>query len=171
MIAKFLEVDIWHICEMVSIWSEYKYFLSSKYYANNVNHSIVPFIVFRFQMREVNPSLVGATVPTAKLSPEAYLRRHHVLTYLEDALSQMALQEHTPRSQSESAKFLADYFASVLTENHVMFRGVSFIMATPHNRLSFLKGVRKSYQYLLQSTEQLSLQVFRLIKNWFDILL
>ena len=111
-----------------------------------------------FQIK-MNPSSNGETIPTNKLSPEAYLRKHHVLTYLEDALSQMVLQENIPRSTNESAKFLSEYFSSVLTENHVMFRGIAFVSATPHNRLAFLKGARKSYQHLLKSNQQLSIQV------------
>ena len=94
-----------------------------------------------------------------KLTPEAYLRTHHVLTYLEDAISQLLTQDNIPKTQTESSRFLADYFKSVLNETHVLFREIAYVTATPHNRLSFLKGTRNCYRHLLNSTESLTLHV------------
>ena len=94
-----------------------------------------------------------------KLCPEAYLRKHHVLTYLEDALTQLALQEQPPRSVADSARFVSDYFSSVMNGTHILFRDFSFINSTPFNRICFLKSVHRTYKALLQYSQSLSIQV------------
>ncbi|CAM5121553.1 unnamed protein product [Eretmochelys imbricata] len=79
------------------------------------------------------------------LSPERlslpgpeYLAQRHVLTYMEDAVSQL-LENREDISQYGIARFFTEYFNSVRQGTHILFREFSFIQATPHNRASFLR--------------------------------
>ncbi|KAL9849932.1 centriolar satellite-associated tubulin polyglutamylase complex regulator 1-like [Geothlypis trichas] len=79
------------------------------------------------------------------LSPERlslpgpeYLAQRHVLTYMEDAVSQL-LENREDISQYGIARFFTEYFNSVRQGTHILFREFSFVQATPHNRASFLR--------------------------------
>ncbi|XP_054827879.1 centriolar satellite-associated tubulin polyglutamylase complex regulator 1 [Eublepharis macularius] len=67
-----------------------------------------------------------------------YLAQRHVLTYMEDAVSQL-LESREDISQYGVARFFTEYFNSVRQGTHVLFREFSFVQATPHNRASFLR--------------------------------
>uniref|UniRef100_A0A8B9G1Z9 Centriolar satellite-associated tubulin polyglutamylase complex regulator 1 n=1 Tax=Amazona collaria TaxID=241587 RepID=A0A8B9G1Z9_9PSIT len=62
----------------------------------------------------------------------------HVLTYMEDAVSQL-LENREDISQYGIARFFTEYFNSVRQGTHILFREFSFVQATPHNRASFLR--------------------------------
>uniref|UniRef100_A0A8C0BV92 Centriolar satellite-associated tubulin polyglutamylase complex regulator 1 n=1 Tax=Buteo japonicus TaxID=224669 RepID=A0A8C0BV92_9AVES len=70
----------------------------------------------------------------------SYLRLtlEHVLTYMEDAVSQL-LENREDISQYGIARFFTEYFNSVRQGTHILFREFSFVQATPHNRASFLR--------------------------------
>ncbi|XP_077178492.1 centriolar satellite-associated tubulin polyglutamylase complex regulator 1 isoform X1 [Paroedura picta] len=67
-----------------------------------------------------------------------YLAQRHVLTYMEDAVSQL-LESREDISQYGIARFFTEYFNSVRQGTHVLFREFSYVQATPHNRVSFLR--------------------------------
>uniref|UniRef100_A0A8D0EZN1 Centriolar satellite-associated tubulin polyglutamylase complex regulator 1 n=1 Tax=Strix occidentalis caurina TaxID=311401 RepID=A0A8D0EZN1_STROC len=66
------------------------------------------------------------------------LSQRHVLTYMEDAVSQL-LENREDISQYGIARFFTEYFNSVRQGTHILFREFSFVQATPHNRVSFLR--------------------------------
>lgn len=68
-----------------------------------------------------------------------YLAQTHVLTYMEDAVSQL-LEMGDQAGQYGTAKFFQDYFRSVRLGTHILFREYGFVQATPHNRLSFVRA-------------------------------
>ncbi|XP_078271592.1 centriolar satellite-associated tubulin polyglutamylase complex regulator 1 [Rhinoraja longicauda] len=72
------------------------------------------------------------------LSAEEYLGQSHVLTYLEDAVSQL-LEYKEEHSKMGITRFLAEYFTSVKHGSHILFREFSFVKATPYNRASFIR--------------------------------
>lgn len=78
------------------------------------------------------------------MDPELYLKKHHVLTYVEDAVT-FLLQRKDEDPKTRPFELLADYFKSVRNGSHVLFREYAFVSATPHNRLSFLRIFWQSY--------------------------
>lgn len=81
------------------------------------------------------------------LSPEDYLDRHHVLTYLEDAVTQL-LEFKEDQPKADPALFLQEYFNSVVTGSHVLYREYDFVRNTPHNRASFIRLFWKCFMYI-----------------------
>ncbi|XP_071665244.1 centriolar satellite-associated tubulin polyglutamylase complex regulator 1 isoform X3 [Patagioenas fasciata] len=88
------------------------------------------------------------------LSPERlslpgpeYLAQRHVLTYMEDAVSQL-LENREDISQYGIARFFTEYFNSVRQGTHILFREFSFVQATPHNRASFLRTFWRCFRTL-----------------------
>uniref|UniRef100_A0A8C6ZE18 Centriolar satellite-associated tubulin polyglutamylase complex regulator 1 n=1 Tax=Nothoprocta perdicaria TaxID=30464 RepID=A0A8C6ZE18_NOTPE len=69
---------------------------------------------------------------------QAAKTQRHVLTYMEDAVSQL-LENREDISQYGIARFFTEYFNSVRQGTHILFREFSFVQATPHNRASFLR--------------------------------
>ncbi|NXA36349.1 CK049 protein, partial [Eudromia elegans] len=67
-----------------------------------------------------------------------FTAQRHVLTYMEDAVSQL-LENREDISQYGIARFFTEYFNSVRQGTHILFREFSFVQATPHNRASFLR--------------------------------
>uniref|UniRef100_A0A493T5V0 Centriolar satellite-associated tubulin polyglutamylase complex regulator 1 n=1 Tax=Anas platyrhynchos platyrhynchos TaxID=8840 RepID=A0A493T5V0_ANAPP len=74
---------------------------------------------------------------TLRISRHIFSQRH-VLTYMEDAVSQL-LENREDISQYGIARFFTEYFNSVRQGTHILFREFSFVQATPHNRASFLR--------------------------------
>ncbi|XP_072128786.1 centriolar satellite-associated tubulin polyglutamylase complex regulator 1 [Mobula birostris] len=72
------------------------------------------------------------------LSAEEYLGQTHVLTYIEDAVSQL-LEYKDEHSKIGITRFFAEYFSSVKRGSHILFREFSFVNATPYNRASFIR--------------------------------
>ncbi|KND04091.1 uncharacterized protein SPPG_01532 [Spizellomyces punctatus DAOM BR117] len=80
-------------------------------------------------------------------SAREYLERHNISVYLEDAVCR--LLDDRPE---KPAKFLSEYFDSVLRGTNTLLREYEYVKATPQNRLSFvdrfgevLKGRNASY--------------------------
>ncbi|NXH13153.1 CK049 protein, partial [Bucco capensis] len=67
-----------------------------------------------------------------------FAAQRHVLTYMEDAVSQL-LENREDISQYGIARFFTEYFNSVRQGTHILFREFHFVQATPHNRASFLR--------------------------------
>ncbi|XP_063145771.1 centriolar satellite-associated tubulin polyglutamylase complex regulator 1 [Candoia aspera] len=67
-----------------------------------------------------------------------YLAQRHVITYMEDAVSQL-LESREDIGQYGIARFFTEYFNSVRQGTHILFREFNFVQATPHNRASFLR--------------------------------
>ena len=105
----------------------------------------------------------SASVP---LEPELYLKKYHVMIYVEDAIS-FLLERKDEDPKTKPFELLAEYFKSVRDGTHVLFREYAFISATPHNCASFVKAFWQSYAEvastggLMKVMEYLSL--FRLL--------
>ena len=70
--------------------------------------------------------------------PELYLKKHHVMSYLEDAVT-FLLERREEDPKTRPYELLAEYFESVKKGTHVLFRDYSFISMTPHSRASFVR--------------------------------
>ena len=86
------------------------------------------------------------------MDPDVYLRKHHLLTYVEDAVV-LLLGRKDEDSKTKPFELLADYFKSVQTGSHVVFREYNFICATPHNRKSFISTFWQTYQSVAECSE------------------
>ncbi|XP_066276541.1 centriolar satellite-associated tubulin polyglutamylase complex regulator 1-like [Branchiostoma lanceolatum] len=94
------------------------------------------------------------------MSGEEYLARHHVITYLEDAVSQL-LEHREENSRVNPAKFLSDYFTSVHRGNHTLFREYEYIKATPHNRTAFIRIFWKCFRQVGKSGDLLNAKEYQ----------
>ena len=90
----------------------------------------------------------------AAMDPAAYLKKHHVLTYVEDAVT-LLLERKDEDSKTKPFELLTDYFKSVRDGSHVLFREHNFISATPHNRRSFIAAFWQSYEAVAGRREPL----------------
>lgn len=70
--------------------------------------------------------------------PELYLKKHHVMTYIEDAVT-FLLERKDGDPKTRPYELLADYFESIKKGTHVLYRDYTFISLTPHNRASFIR--------------------------------
>ncbi|XP_074961559.1 centriolar satellite-associated tubulin polyglutamylase complex regulator 1 isoform X2 [Phalacrocorax aristotelis] len=100
------------------------------------------------------------------LSPERlslpgpeYLAQRHVLTYMEDAVSQL-LENREDISQYGIARFFTEYFNSVRQGTHILFREFSFVQATPHNRASFLRTFWRCFRTVGKNGDLLTAQEY-----------
>ena len=84
--------------------------------------------------------------------PEIYLRKHHVLTYIEDAVS-FILERKDEDAKTKPFELLAEYFKSIKAGTHILFREYAFVCATPHNRVSFVKLFLQSYTEIAAKNE------------------
>ena len=75
------------------------------------------------------------------LAPEAYLQKHCLMTYVQDAVG-FVLQR---KDYAEPLDVLVEYFASVKSGTHIAFREYSYVAATPYNRAAFLKLFWRTY--------------------------
>ena len=82
-----------------------------------------------------------------------YLKKHHLLTYVEDALC-LLLTRREEDSKTTPFQLLSGYFKSVLDGSHVVFREHNFVSATPHNRRSFLAVLWQTYSGVQEIREQ-----------------
>ncbi len=73
-----------------------------------------------------------------------YLRRHHVLSYIEDAVS-FVLERKNEDAKTKPFELLAEYFMSVKSGSHILFREYAFVSKTPYNRISFVKVFSQNY--------------------------
>lgn len=70
--------------------------------------------------------------------PELYLKKHHLMTYIEDAVT-FLLERKDEDPKTKPYKLLAEYFESVKKGTHVLYRNYSFVSLTPHSRGSFVR--------------------------------
>ena len=78
------------------------------------------------------------------LDPEHYLKKHHVLTYIEDVVH-FLLERKDEDPKTKPFELLAEYFRSVKDGTHILFREYAFVSKTPHNCASFVKAFWQSY--------------------------
>ncbi|XP_053576291.1 centriolar satellite-associated tubulin polyglutamylase complex regulator 1 [Bombina bombina] len=88
-----------------------------------------------------------------------YLAQRHVLTYLEDALSQL-LENREEVEPCSSARFFSEYFNSVSQGTHVLFREFEFVQATPHNRASILRIFWKCFRTIAKNGDLLTVNEY-----------
>lgn len=93
------------------------------------------------------------------MTAERYLAKHHVLTYMEDSISQL-LENRDENPKINPLKILSEYFTALRDGNHTMFREYQFIHATPHNRASFVKLFWKCYKQIGKKGDLLSIQEY-----------
>ncbi|CAI5763732.1 Hypothetical predicted protein [Podarcis lilfordi] len=95
-----------------------------------------------------------------RLSPSGleYLAQQHVLTYMEDAVSQL-LESRDDISQYGIARFFTEYFNSVRQGTHILFREFNFVQATPHNRASFLRTFWRCFRTVGKNGGEFSLSI------------
>ncbi|GMH33681.1 hypothetical protein BSKO_01515 [Bryopsis sp. KO-2023] len=80
------------------------------------------------------------------LSSEAYLRKHHLSVYLNDAVN------HLVSSQVDNpADCLLDYLSGVLVGNHVLNRDFAYVSATPYNRRALLNVTKDVLQSMSEA--------------------
>lgn len=89
------------------------------------------------------------------LTAEQYLAKYHVLTYLQDAVAQL-LEHKEENPRVIPARFLSDYFRSVVQGNHTLFREYSYIRKTPHNIASFIRVFWKCFRHIGRNGDLLS---------------
>ncbi|KAL9955191.1 hypothetical protein ACROYT_G036478 [Oculina patagonica] len=89
------------------------------------------------------------------LTAEQYLAKYHVLTYLQDAVAQL-LEHKEENPRVIPARFLSDYFKSVVQGNHTLFREYSYIRKTPHNIASFIRVFWKCFRHIGRNGDLLS---------------
>ncbi|XP_022800867.1 UPF0705 protein C11orf49 homolog [Stylophora pistillata] len=89
------------------------------------------------------------------LTAEQYLAKYHVLTYLQDAVAQL-LEHKEENPRVIPARFLSDYFRSVVQGNHTLFREYNYIKKTPHNIASFIRVFWKCFRHIGRNGDLLS---------------
>lgn len=89
------------------------------------------------------------------LTAEQYLAKYHVLTYLQDAVAQL-LEHKEENPRVIPARFLSDYFRSVVQGNHTLFREYGYIQGTPHNKASFIRVFWKCFRHIGRNGDLLS---------------
>lgn len=85
------------------------------------------------------------------MDPDTYLRKHHLLSYIEDAVL-LLLGRKDEDSKTKPFELLANYFKSVRNGSHIVFREYNFITATPHNRRSFITTWWQTYSGVPECT-------------------
>ncbi|XP_035118504.1 centriolar satellite-associated tubulin polyglutamylase complex regulator 1 isoform X2 [Callithrix jacchus] len=87
------------------------------------------------------------------------IAQRHVLTYMEDAVCQL-LENREDISQYGIARFFTEYFNSVCQGTHILFREFSFIQATPHNRVSFLRAFWRCFRTVGKNGDLLTMKEY-----------
>lgn len=75
---------------------------------------------------------------SSNIEPEMYLKKHHLMTYIEDAVT-FLLERKDEDPKTKPYKLLAEYFESIKKGTHVLYRDYSFVSITPHSRGSFIR--------------------------------
>ena len=86
------------------------------------------------------------------MEPDVYLRKHHIITYLEDATATLLAKRRKDRRLSPLTVLL-DYFAKLRNETHVYGRDFSFVSATPYNRGAFIGTFWRCFYKLGQNND------------------
>lgn len=112
---------------------------------------------------QLQPTCAAASVAEEQsrtlMDPELYLKKHHIMTYIEDVVS-FLLERKDEDPKTRPIEVLAEYFKSIKNGTHVLFRGYSFISSTPHNRASFVKLFWHSYAEVAVKGEMMQLAEF-----------
>ena len=87
-----------------------------------------------------------------------YLKDLHAEFYLNDALA--LLLKARPERPLE---FLHDHFTAVRAQQHVVSRDFTFINATTHNRVSFLKSCRQAFGHIDDGKEMVIGDLYQLV--------
>lgn len=87
-----------------------------------------------------------------EMDPGTYLTKHHLLTYLEDAVI-FLLGRRDEDSRVKPFELLSDYFKSIRKGTHIVFREYNFISATPYNRKSFIGTLWTTYSEVPECKE------------------
>lgn len=95
----------------------------------------------------------------ALMDPELYLKKHHLMAYIEDVVS-FLLERKDEDPKTRPIEVLAEYFKSIKNGTHILFREYSFISSTPHNRASFIKLFWHSYTEVAVKGEMMQLAEF-----------
>ncbi|XP_078077175.1 centriolar satellite-associated tubulin polyglutamylase complex regulator 1 [Mustelus asterias] len=93
------------------------------------------------------------------MSAEEYLSQTHILTYIEDAVSQL-LEFKEEFNKVGIARFLAEYFNSVQHGSHILFREFTFIKATPYNRASFIRMFWRCFRQIGKNGDLLTVKEY-----------
>lgn len=108
-------------------------------------------------------SLAAARVSEARdkslMDPELYLKKHHIMTYIEDVTS-FLLERKDEDPRTKPMELIAEYFKSIKNGTHVLFREYSFISSTPHNRASFVRLFWHSYAEVAAKGDMMPLVEF-----------
>ena len=106
------------------------------------------------------------------MEPDIYLKKHHLLTYIDDAI-QLLLSCKDEDSKTKPFELLTDYFNSVRNGSHIVFREYDFITATPHNRKSFVATLWQTYSGVSECREPMRIielhSLFRLLCGDFPL--
>ena len=98
-------------------------------------------------------------IGSALMDPELYLKKHHIMTYIEDVVS-FLLERKDEDGKLRPMELLAEYFKSIKNGTHVLFREYSFISSTPHNRASFVRLFWHSYSEVAVKGDMMQLAEF-----------
>eukprot|EP00041_Stephanoeca_diplocostata_P019555 m.423942 g.423942 ORF g.423942 m.423942 type:complete len:245 (+) comp21335_c0_seq3:199-933(+) len=90
------------------------------------------------------------------VSASTYLQLFNIDLYFKDAVAQLLSARHKYPSAASADQFFADYFRSVQSGTHVLFREFEFIMATQHNRRSFVNLFGQSVAPIAHQGERMS---------------
>uniref|UniRef100_UPI00398E4DF8 centriolar satellite-associated tubulin polyglutamylase complex regulator 1 n=1 Tax=Pristiophorus japonicus TaxID=55135 RepID=UPI00398E4DF8 len=99
------------------------------------------------------------SVDRFSLSAEDYLSQTHVLTYIEDAVSQL-LEYKEEYNKLGITRFFAEYFNSVQHGSHILFREFSFVKATPYNRASFIRMFWRCFRQIGKNGDLLTVKEY-----------
>lgn len=83
------------------------------------------------------------------MEPELYMKKHYIMTYIEDVTCLMLAQKKKD-SKFQPLPFLQDYFQRVRAGNHVFRRKYSFVSATPYNRRCFIKLIWQAFVNIIR---------------------
>ncbi|XP_035250957.1 UPF0705 protein C11orf49 homolog isoform X1 [Anguilla anguilla] len=93
------------------------------------------------------------------LTVDEYLGEKNVLFYLEDAVHQL-LDHKEEYVQFGIVRYFAEYFGSVRSGNHVLFREFAYVKATPHNRASFVRVFWRSFRQIGKNGDLLAMMEY-----------
>ncbi|XP_071955701.1 centriolar satellite-associated tubulin polyglutamylase complex regulator 1-like [Antedon mediterranea] len=93
------------------------------------------------------------------LSAEEYLDKNQILVYVEDAVHQL-LELKEENSKINISKFFTEYFQSVQSGTHTLYREFEFIQKTSHNRASFIHTFWKCYKYIGRNGDLLNVREY-----------
>ncbi|XP_067941488.1 centriolar satellite-associated tubulin polyglutamylase complex regulator 1-like isoform X2 [Watersipora subatra] len=96
-----------------------------------------------------------------ELSTTEYLNHNHILTYVEDAITQLLnYRSDLQPSKVDVNRFLAQYFSCLKEGRHVLFREFAFINATPFNRACFIETFLKCFAVLGKKGDLLTIREY-----------